>query len=200
LLNRERFFKSQQAFIEKTVNYFKNHPSKKLIIRAHPGEEWVESKVKIKMGTFSKKVAEGIPNILVIDYLEKINTFRLIPYTKVGLVWLSSAGVDFVVRGVPVIAVANAKYSGLGIMEEPTTEEEYYTLLDKYDQANIIPTESQKQKAMEYLYLVFKGFSFEAFGKNFSANTTIMNRMSNQKEHDTFYKIILGLIPAPDKN
>lgn len=200
LLNRERFFKSHQAFIEKTVDYFKNHPSKKLIIRAHPGEEWVESKVKIKMGTFSKKVAEGIPNILVIDYLEKINTFSLIPYTKVGLVWLSSAGVDFVVRGVPVIAVANAKYSGLGIMEEPTTEEEYYTLLDKYDQGNIVPNESQKQKAMEYLYLVFKGFSFEAFGKNFSANTTKMNKMFNQKEHDTFYKIILGLVPAPDKN
>jgi hypothetical protein len=200
LLNRERIFKSHQAFIEKTVNYFKNNPSKKLIIRAHPGEEWVESKVKIKMGTFSKKIANGIPNILVIDYREKINTFSLIPYSKVGLVWLTSAGVDFVVRGIPVIAVANAKYSGLGIMDEPATEEEYYSLLDTYDQGNIVPNESQKQKAMEYLYMVFKGFSFEAFGKNFSAGSTIMNKMSNQKEHDTFYKIILGLIPAPDTN
>ena len=63
-----------------------------------------------------------------------------------------------------------------------------------------ILAEHQKQKAMEYLYMVFKGFSFEAFGKNFSAGSTIMNKMSNQKEHDTFYKIILGLIPAPDTN
>ncbi|MFN5630042.1 MAG: hypothetical protein ACK48W_12240 [Bacteroidota bacterium] len=200
MLNRERFFSSQQEFVRKTVAYFKNNPGKKLIIRAHPGEEWVEAKVKIKMGTFAKQIAAGIPNILVIDYLEKINTFSLLPFTSVGLVWLSSVGVDLVVRGVPVIAVANAKYSGLGITEEPMSEDEYYNLLDRYSESEIRPSKRQVQTAMEYLYMVFKGFSFEAFGKNFQANTTKMNKMFNQKEHDTFYKIILGLVPAPDKN
>lgn len=200
LLNRETIFKSHRAFIQETVEYFKNRPDAKLIIRAHPGEDWVKTKIAIKIGEYSKSITKGIDNILVINDYEAINTFTLLPYVKAGLVWITSAGVDFVVRGVPVIAAANPKYGGLGIVEEPTTKTDYFDLIDSFIKEKPKVTPEQHQAAKEYLYLVFKGFSFESYGRDFRATGCRLNNMINQKEHDRFYKIIMKEIPAPDKS
>lgn len=198
LLNRETIFKSHRHFVAQVINYFSNHPELKLIIRAHPAEEWFKTKVTIKMGEVAKDLAKHSTNILVIDSSEKINTFSLLPYTNVGIVWITSAGVDMVVRGVPVIAAANPKYAGLGIVDEPTTAEDFFRLIDEYAKKDIRPTVEQIQKAKEYLYLVFKGFSFEAQGRNFRASTCRLNDMPSQEEHDRFYKILLKEEKAPD--
>ena len=199
LLNRETIFESHKVFITETAIYFKNHSDLKLIIRAHPGEEWVKSKVKIRLGQFANKLTKGISNILVIDSDQKLNTFSLIPFVHTGLVWVSSAGVDLVARGVPVISAASPKYCNLGIVAEPKTKEEFFNLLELHSKNNLRPTKEQIEKAKEYLYLVFKGFSFEAYGRNFRATTCILNSMPSQEEHDRFYRILLKLEPAPDQ-
>ena len=198
LLNRETIFRSHRDFVEQTISFFATRPDLKLIVRAHPAEEWVTSKVVIKMGELATKMVKTNKNILVINSSEKINTFSLLPYTHVGLVWITSAGVDMVVRGVPVIAAANPKYSGMGIVNEPSSAEEFFQLIDKYSKTVDKPTLEQIQKAKEYLYLVFKGFSFEAQGRNFRATTCKLNNMPSQVEHDRFYRILLRLDPAPD--
>ncbi len=199
LLNRETIFKSHRDFIEQAVKFFSNRPDIKLIIRAHPGEEWVKSKVVIKIGDFAKTIVKQQKNILVINDSEKVNTFSLLPNTSVGLVWITSAGVDMVVRGVPVIAAANPKYSGMGIVEEPKSKEDFFRLIDEFSKKEVRPTLDQIQKAKEYLYLVFKGFSFEAQGRNFRASTCRLNDMPTQEEHDRFYRILLRLEQAPDR-
>lgn len=198
LLNRETIFKSHRDFVKQTVDYFALRPDLKLIIRAHPGEEWVKLKVKIKMGKYSLDISKGIKNILVIDSHEKLNTFSLIPFINTGLVWLSSAGVDMVVRGVPVISAALTKYYGLGIVEEPKTREEYFELIDYYSKNEIKPTKEQVDKAKEYLYLVFKGFSFEAQGRTFRASSCKLGKMPSQSEHDRFFRILMKLETPPD--
>jgi len=198
LLNRETIFKSHRDFILQVVKFFTNRPDLKLIIRAHPGEDWVKSKVVIKMGDYANSIVKGQKNILVINDSEKVNTFSLLPYTSAGLVWITSAGVDMVVRGVPVIAAAKPKYSGMGIVEEPKSPEEFFSLIDEFSSKDVRPTLEQIQKAKEYLYLVFKGFSFEAQGRNFRASTCKLNNMPLQEEHDRFYRILLRLEKAPD--
>lgn len=199
LLNRETIFKSHRDFVKQTIKYFSERPDIKLIIRAHPGEGIVKSKVAIKIGDYAIEISKGIKNILVINDWEKINTFSLMPYISTGIVWISSVGVDMVVRGIPVIAAAKPKYFGLGIVEEPRSREEFFFMIDKFAKDNIYTTTQQILAAKEYLYLIFKGFSFEAYGKNFRANTCKLNAMPNQKEHDMFYKILLRLEQAPDK-
>lgn len=199
LLNRESIFRSQRNFVSETVDYFKNNPNLKLIIRAHPGEVWVKSKVVIKMGEFAKDISKDITNILVIDSTDDLNTFSLVPYVHAALIWITSAGVDLVARGIPVIAAAIPKYTGLGIVEEPKSKEEFFLSLRECALKIKRPTEAQVQKAKEYLYLVFKGFSFEAQGRTFRANSCILDGMPAQEEHDRFYKILLKLMPAPDR-
>jgi hypothetical protein len=199
LLNRETIFKSHREFVKQTIDFFAKRSDIKLIIRAHPGEGIVKSKVAIKIGGYAIEESKGIKNILVINDWEKINTFSLMPYISAGIVWISSVGVDMVVRGIPVIAAAKPKYYGLGIVEEPHSKEEYFTIIEKFAKENICTNQQQVLAAKEYLYLIFKGFSFEAYGKNFRANTCKLNAMPNQAEHDKFYKIILRIENAPDK-
>jgi len=199
LLNRETIFSSHKAFVRATIEYFATtRTDAKLIVRAHPAEEWVTSKVKIKMGEYAADIAKDIPNVLVLDSKEELNTFSLVPFVHGGLVWLSSAGVDLVVRGVTAIAAAQPKYYGLGIVQEPKNQEEYFQMLDLLIDNGQRPNVTQIQKAKEYLYLVFKGFSFEAQGENYRAVSCRLGDMPNQEEHDRFYKILLKEAPAPD--
>ena len=200
LLNRETIFRSHREFIKKTVDYFRSHKDIKLIIRVHPAEEWVKAKVSIKLGAFSRSISEGMENVLVIDSTEKLNTFSLVPYAHTGIIWVTSAGVDLVVRGVPVIAAAKPKYQGLGIVNEPATQEEFFALIDYYSKTEKKVSADQIQKAKEYLYMVFRGFSFEAHSNTWRASSCILNNMPHQQEHDRFYKILLKLEPAPDNS
>jgi hypothetical protein len=199
LLNRETIFKSHKDFIIQTVKFFKKNPHLKLIIRAHPGEQWVLGKVKIKLGSFAEEISLGVENILVIDSAEKINTFSLIPFIHCGLVWISSIGVDLVARGIPVIAAAKPKYTKLGIVDEPKSVEDFFDHIKSISQKSMKPTVEQVKAAKEYLYVVFKGFSFEAQGRTFRADSCKLDSMPSQEEHDRFYRILLKLEPAPDR-
>jgi hypothetical protein len=103
-----------------------------------------------------------------------------------------------VIRGLPVIAAAEPKYSGLGIVEEPKTQDEYFELLEKFMASQHRPSLEQIQKGKEFQYMVFKGFSFQAQGTTYRANTCRLKQMPNQEEHDKFYQILVGEAPAPD--
>lgn len=199
LLNRETIFSSHKDFLVQTIDYFRNNPELKLIIRVHPGEEIVKSKVKIKLGQYARKHSKGANNIFIIDAMEKLNTFSLIPFIKCGLVWISSIGVDLVARGIPVIAAAKPKYTGLGIVEEPFDTEQFFILIQKYSEETVPPTSEQIETAKRYLYVVFKGFSFEAQGRTFRAGSCQLNNMPNQLDHDRFFRIIMKEVPAPDQ-
>jgi hypothetical protein len=199
MLNRETIFASQQQLIRGCIDYFKQRPDLKLIIRAHPGETVVAKKVGIFMGEFSEPLVEGIPNILVVHNYEKLNTFSLVPYTAGVICWISSVAVDMIIRGVPAVVTANPKYAGLGIVDEPQTQDEFFQWIKQVCDKKIVVTERQMQVAKEYLYLIFKGFSFEAFGKKFRSFTCKLNQPANKKSHDEFYQILLREILAPDE-
>jgi hypothetical protein len=199
LLNRETIFSGLQNWLEELIEYFRQNPDKKLIIRAHPAEVWVQNKLVIKIGDVAQRFAEGLPNVFILDGFHKVNTFALLPYVKVGLVWISSVGVDMVLRGIPVITAANPKYAGMGIVEEPGTKKDYYDMITRFLENQIRPDAQQVQRAKEFQYIVFKGFSFQAQGTTYRAMTCKVDKMPRQKEHDRFFGILSGEEEAPDK-
>ena len=198
-LNRETIFEGIRSWMAEVIDYFKSHPQYSLVIRAHPAEVWAKSKVRIKLGDWAEKLSEGCDNILVIKGEDTINTFYLLPRIKCGLVWLSSIGVDLVVRGIPVICAAQPKYSGLGFVHEPDTKEKYFDVIRMYGDMEKNPTtEDERTMAKKYLFVVFKGFSFPAQGKDYSAKTMRLNAMPHQEAHDYFFKILEGEEKRPD--
>jgi hypothetical protein len=199
-LNRETIFSGIQSWIREVIEFFRVNKEHSLIIRAHPAEEWVSSKVAIKLGEFALEYSKGLENVLVIDGKDKINSFSLLPYVKCGLVWISSIGVDLTVRGVPVICAGRPKFSGMGIAYEPGSKREYFHLLD-LAKNNELPSPNNEmiENGKKYIHAVFKGFSFPAHGSNFRADKLSINKMPQQHEHDRFYDIILGIEPMPDR-
>jgi hypothetical protein len=198
-LNRETIFEGIRSWMAEVIVYFKAHPQYSLIIRAHPAEVWAKSKVRIKLGDWAEDLSKGCDNILVIKGENTINTFYLLPKIKCGLVWVSSIGVDLVVRGIPVICAAQPKYSGLDFVQEPDTKEKYFDLIGAYGDGDKIPTtEEERIMAKKYLFVVFTGFSFPAQGKDYSAKTLRLNAMPQQEVHDYFFKVLTGEEKRPD--
>jgi hypothetical protein len=199
MLDRETIFAGQQAWTEEVIAWFASRPQLKLIVRAHPAERWIGAKCAIYMADVARKAAEGLNNVLVIDSSERLNTFSLVPFLRAGLAWLSSAGVDLVVRGVPTVAAAKPKYSGLGIVHEPGSKAEYFELLERWGRHIERPHREQITQGKRYLHMVFKGFSFEAGARDYRAMGCRLGSMPNQDEHDRFYRILIGDEPMPDR-
>lgn len=200
ILRRETIFRGQRLWAEEVICHFRNHPDRKLVIRAHPGEQWLAGKCSIHMARVATEAAGGAPNIMSIDSSEKVNTLSLFPFARAGLVWTSSVGVDMVVRGVPAVAAASPKYSGMGIVEEPATKEAYFAWIDRLAARAERPDAGRILAGKRYLHFAFKGFSFEATARNYRASGCRLNHMPNQAEHDRFYRILVGEEPAPDQS
>lgn len=198
LLRRETIFPGQQQWTRDVIRWFATRPHLKLVIRAHPAERWIGAKCAVYMGDVARAEARGAPNVHVIGSEEKANTFSLIPYARAGLTWLSSAGVEFVVRGLPSVVAAAPKYAGLGIAEEPRLRDDYFATLERLAAAPARPSPQQIAQGKRYLHMVFRGFSFEAMGRNYRATGCVLGAMPNQAEHDRFYRILVGEEQMPD--
>lgn len=199
MLRRETIFPGQQEWIRRLVAWFAERPHLKLVLRAHPAERWVGTKCVVHMAEVVRAAAAGLPNVIAIDRDEDVNTFSLIPFARAGLAWLSSAGVDFVVRGLPTMVAASPKYTGLGIVEEPATMAEYFELLNRWSVEAPRPSAAQVRQGKRYLHVVFKGFSFEAGSRSYRADQLRFGDMPNQPEHDRFFRIVCGDEPMPDQ-
>lgn len=198
MLCRETIFPGQQEWVRELIRWFAARPQLKLVIRAHPAERWIGSKCAVYMGEVARAASAGVANVHVIDSAESVNTFALIPFARAGLAWLSSAGVDFVVRGLPAVVAAKPKYSGLGIVEEPLSRDAYFSRLAELGAAPQRPTADQIVRGKRYLHLTFKGFSYEAAARDYRATGLRFGAMPSQAEHDRFFRIITGDEPMPD--
>lgn len=197
MLVRERGFAGQRDWIERLILHVRQRPHLRLVVRAHPAEQWVgPGKCILRMGDIAARAARGVPNVLVIHSQEPLNTFSLLPFSSLGLVYLSSAGVEMTARGLPVIAAGRPKYEGLGIVAEPLTQGDYFAALDSMSSKPSRPSVDSISAARKYLYLVFKGFSFQAQGRDFKPMSLDLERPAAPIEHDAFFRILAGIDPG----
>jgi hypothetical protein len=198
MLRRETIFAGMRPWLCELIAWFRARPHLKLVIRAHPAEVWVGAKCALHVGAFAREEAAGAANILVIDATEPTNTFSLLPFARAGLVWISSAGVDFPVRGLPCMAAGRPKYTGLGVVEEPASREIYFATLARWAESAPRPSAEQIRAGKQFLHMVFKGFSFEAGSRTYYADQLFLGAMPSQEEHDRFFSILIGESPQPD--
>jgi len=191
---RQTIFESQRAWITNVIQHFKNHPDKRLIIRAHPSERVYElqGNLNINLGQIANELASKTENIYVVQWQDPINTYSLIPHCRAGLTWVSNTGVDMVIRNVPVISAANPIYSGLGITEEPASKKEYFSWIEQLGQVAEKPTKQQKEMGGKYLYVIYKKIGFKAHGPRYKASGLLLAHPLTS-EYAQFYRIIAGL-------
>lgn len=191
-------FHSQRRWVEEVCAYFRARPQLRLIIRAHPDELFYleRNKIVIMMGEVAERAAGGAPNIKVIKGSESASTYALIPHAQAGLVWMSTVGVDMAVRNCPVLAAARPKYHGLGIVHEPTSREEYFKVLDRLAERPTGTSEAQKEMGRQYLSVLAREFSYEAFSASYAARDVRLSGHAVGSEFDTFYRVLAGELPS----
>ena len=155
ILGRNLFTTTMSEWLTRTVRYFAEHPEVQLIIRIHPGEKYARG------ATMSNTIHKALPvlpeNIHLIEALDKFNTYDLMKFTDLGLVFVTTAGLEMVMRGIPVIVAGETHYRGCGFTLDPQTWDEYIAMLESVLAApeKYRPTPAQVDSAWNYTYRFF---------------------------------------------
>ncbi len=155
ILGRNIFSQTMAEWITRTVQYFAKRNDVQLIVRIHPGEKYTRG------ATMTEVVHKALPvlpeNIHLIEALDKVNTYDLMKLTDLGLVFVTTAGLEMVMRGIPVIVAGETHYRGCGFTLDPQTWDEYFEMLESVIAApeRARPTAVQVEAAWNYTYRFF---------------------------------------------
>jgi hypothetical protein len=96
-------------------------------------------------------------NIHIIGPLDKVNTYDLMEFTSLGLVFTTTTGLEMSLNGIPVIACGNTHYRNRGFTLDPKSYDDYTDTLNRVltDVSKYQLTEAQMELAWRYAYYFF---------------------------------------------
>jgi hypothetical protein len=194
-LRRQTIFRSQREWIREVCAFFRENPHRKLIVRTHPGEVLMGSRLALGMADLAMDAAMGAPNILVVRGDESVSTYAIVPHVRGGLTWVSNVGVDMVARNCPVLSAARPQYGGIGITCEPQSREEYFSVVPTLAEGGLRVTAEQRELAVKCLAVVWRYLGYTAFGPGFRGQDLRLAGHPQGGECETFYRILAGDLP-----
>ena len=154
-LGRNVFSKSMAEWITRTVQYFASRKDAQLVIRVHPGERLTHGPSMVDV---VKAAVPVLPeNIHIVGPLEKVNTYDLMEFTSLGLVFTTTTGLEMSLNGIPVIACGNTHYRNRGFTHDPKSYDDYFDILNSVlsDVGKHQLTDAQVDLAWRYAYCFF---------------------------------------------
>jgi hypothetical protein len=149
-------------WLEKTALYFASRPDLQFVVRIHPGELITKAP---SVAEVVKKVLPELPEHIHLILAEaKVNTYDLIEAASLGLVYTTTAGLEMVLSGLPVIVAGKTHYRGRGFTLDPDSWKSYFDLLDRFHPSNnggdgdMRPHTTQVDLAWNYAYRYFIEF------------------------------------------
>lgn len=155
ILGREIFTRSMAEWIGRTVQFLAKRPDVQLVIRIHPGEKYTHG------ATMVDAVQSALPtlpeNIHLIEALDKVNTYDLMELTSLGLVYVTTTGLEMVMRGIPVIVAGKTHFRARGFTLDPNTWDEYFRMIENVlaNPGQHRPGREQVESAWNYAYRFF---------------------------------------------
>jgi hypothetical protein len=197
-IRRETIFPSIKHWIRELIAWARANPSVKLVIRAHPAEVWMGEKCTTRIAEYISMEFREIPsNVLVVGSSEKVNTFAISQGACAALVWMSTAGADFVLRRIPCIAAAKGGYSGIGMLREPGSVHEYFALLSDAASGRLDVGDGSVQAAREYMHLLHFVLPYPVSGRGFRAFGMNIVEVRASPRASEFFDTISGLVDSP---
>jgi len=152
-LGRNVFAQSMADWIAKTVRFFATRPGLQLVIRIHPGERLTHGP---SMADVVRSALPDIPsNIHLVGPLEKVNTYDLMEIAALGLVYTTTTGLEMAMNGIPVVVCGETHYRRRGFTLDPSTWDEYFSMIDGSLKNKKELTRKQVGTAWEYAYRFF---------------------------------------------
>jgi hypothetical protein len=128
-LGRNVFAESMAEWIEKTVRNLAAHTGIQLVVRVHPGERLIHGP---SMASVIQRALPSIPShIHIVGPRETTNTYDLMDLASLGLVYTTTVGMEMAMRGMPVIVAGRTHYRDRGFTLDPSTWEEYFSMLER---------------------------------------------------------------------
>lgn len=149
---REIAFKNSVEWVLETINWFKNHPEKQLVVRIHPAESVIGT-MQPMFELIKNNIKEIPTNVILLKPDAPVNSWSLLKVTNIGLVHTSTVGMELALEGIPCICVSKTHYRGKGFTIDIDSKEEYFKILGKgvtnFDSAR------GKEMALKYSYVLF---------------------------------------------
>lgn len=166
-LERSIQFDDQFDWIEKCIDYFNVNQNYNLIIKPHPAEKNKHSVPviqSIKSHINNKKIKLE-QNIIVLDPLTSVSSYKLYKIAKICLVYTSTTGLEYACNGYPVITSGKSHYHGKGFTIDTNTLDDYFLAIENYLMSNESETDIafriKKAKRYYYYYAFVFAKSFE---------------------------------------
>lgn len=159
-LGRHLFASSMEEWIERTVRYFAARPDVQLVVRVHPGERLIKGTSMV--GVVQRAAPQRPEHIHVVGPKETLNTYDVMEIASLGLVYTTTVGMEIAMRGVPVIVAGMTHFARRGFTLDPTSWEEYFSLLDEFLQSPNVRRlrAGQVEIAWNYAYRFFFEYPF----------------------------------------
>lgn len=157
-LGRHVFASSMAEWIEKTAHYFARRTDVQFVVRVHPGERLMKG--PSIMGVIERAVPTCPGHFHIIGPNEKINTYDLMEVADLGLAYTTTVGMEMAMRCVPVVVSGNTHYRGRGFTYDPSSWEEYYSILGRLlaNPSSCRLSQEQVETAWNYAYRFFFEF------------------------------------------
>lgn len=152
-------YENMYEWLWDTISWFETNPEVQLVIRAHPSENVcisVNPDNRTRFETETNRKGINIPeNVYIISPEDPISTYSLFYIATLGVVYLSTIGLEMACLGLPVISVGQSHFSKKGFTYDPENREEYIKILSEliFNNTNKLCSEKISQLAKKYFYL-----------------------------------------------
>lgn len=151
-------FASQRDWIERTIDHARRNPQIDLVIRVHPntGSRRSTGANRVQLEEM-RQLAENLPpNVQMIDPDEEISSYSLMDLCSVGLVWVSTAGLELACKGKNVVVAAGNRIAGTSFAHTVDNSDSYDEMLDSLLTLPVAAVSVEvKRLALRFAYCLF---------------------------------------------
>ena len=166
-------------WFQSTLQHIKNIDRVNWIIKPHPSERVYKTNITTKK--IFNNIISNSKNIKLLD--ENKNIKNLKHYVSGVISFGGSAGYEYTKYGIPVVTVADSRYSNFNLTETPKNEKQYLKLLSNIHKLKKI-SEDKKFRASFYWYLI------KELSKVELENLPIFDSRKHTNEKKKFWKRI----------
>ena len=184
-------FNNMFEWITETIEYFIEKPHLQLIIRIHPAEVKgaVETRQKL-LPEIRAKFPQLPEHIKIISSNSNISTYTLSDLVDSAIVYTTKVGLEFSVKGIPVIVAGEAFYRNKGFTNDANSKSGYFSLLNEIPEFERNSSQLIKRARKYAYYYFFRRFIPFEFTNHRTWNNILGLRIDSLEK----------LLPGRDKN
>jgi hypothetical protein len=152
---KSRAFTNMREWLAESIQFFKDNPSEKVIIRVHPAEITSPNVSREPMADYVNSLnISDYPNIILLGPDSSVSTYDLIEKSKAVVIYNTKTGIEAAFTGKPVIVAGEAWIKGKNIGWDAYNAEDYRKILYQFKEDLSMNLE-MKNNAIKYAYHFF---------------------------------------------